>query len=356
MTTDKDLSQTIFFKNGRYNIYSGKLEPPSSKIFVTSTLPCNFDPKAICPLWRWFVEDVFNGDVESVNLLQEWFGYNQIFSNHMEQMMFLFGVPGSGKSTTVDVLQAMLGQDRCCAINVETFTNQFGLAPMVGKYAAIISESQAVRRAHAQKVLEKIKQITGQDTVSINPKYREQYDAKLFCKITYVGNELPRFDDEPGALFRRFNLLYYANNYFKAPNKPDRTLKTRLLRELPGIAMWSLEGLVRLLTNGDFTRPAASAEHIVDCKKLASPLQTMIEDWCEIKPEAYAPINDLYDLHRAIYQEEGLQPMSRTWFGRKLKNAYPDIYKGSKWNNGVRQMVYEGIKINDEAYHTFLRG
>lgn len=352
--TDKDLSQTVFFRNGRYNLYTGKLEPLTSKIFITSVLPCDFNPKAKCPLWRWFVEDVFNSDIESIALLQEWFGYNMIFSNHLEQMLFLFGVPGSGKSTTIDVLQTLLGPERCCAINVETFTNRFGLAPMVGKYAAIISESQTSCRSHAQKVLEKIKQITGQDTVSINPKYKEQYDAKLFCKITYVGNELPRFDDEPGALFRRFNLLYYANNYFKMPKTPDRTLKTRLLQELPGIAIWALEGLHRLLTNGDFTRPKVSSEHIDDCKKLASPLQTMVAEWCELKPEAFVPVNHVYDLHRAIYQEAGLQPMNRIWFGRKLKNAFPEIYKQDRQINGERCVVYVGMRINQEAYKTFL--
>jgi len=352
--TDKDLSQTVFFKNGRYNVLTDKIEPPTSKIFITSTLPYNFDPRAKCPIWRWFVNDVFNSDEESIALLQEWFGYNMIFSNHMEQMIFLFGVPGSGKSTTIDVLRAMLGPDRCCAINVETFTNQFGLAPMVGKYAAIISESQAVQRTHAQKVLEKIKQITGQDIVSIRRLYKEAFDAKLFCKITYVGNELPRFDDEPGALFRRFNLLYYANNYFKSPRIPDRTLKTKLLQELPGIALWALDGLQRLLTNGDFTRPSVSTEHIDDCKRLASPLQTMLTDWCELKPGAFVPVNDVYDLHRAIYQEAGIQPMNRIWFGRKMKDACSEVYKHDRKVNGVRCVVYEGMQINQEAYRIFL--
>jgi len=350
----KDLSFAVIFKNGIYDIYSDKISVPTSKIFATSTLPYIYDPRAKCPIWRWFVEDVFNSDVESVNLLQEWLGYNLIYSNHLEQMMFLFGVPGSGKSTTVTVLRELLGPDRWCAANIESFTNQFGLAPMVGKYAAIISESQATRRSHAQVALEKIKQITGGDAVNINPKYKTQYDVELFAKITYVGNELPRFDDEPQALFRRFNLLYYANNYFKDPRTPDRTLKNELIAEVPGIAIWALEGLRRLLTNGDFTAPQISVGHIADCKRLASPLQTMVEDWCVRKAGAVAPINDLFDLHVALFREEGLHPMSRTWFGRKLKNAFPDIGKGQRMISGERQAVYNGIEIKQESYRTFL--
>lgn len=351
---DKDLSFAVFFKNGIYDVAEDKIYPPTSKIFATSTLPYNFNPKAKCPIWRWFSNDIFNSDVESVNLLQEWFGYNLIYSNHLEQMMFLFGVPGSGKSTTVTVLRELLGPDRWCAANIESFTNQFGLAPMVGKYAAIISESQATRRSHAQVALEKIKQITGGDAVSINPKYKTQYDVELFVKITYVGNELPRFDDEPQALFRRFNLLYYANNYFKAPNTPDRKLKNKLVAEVPGIAQWSLEGLRRLLENGDFTRPQISSGHIEDCKKLASPLQTIIDDWCEQKSGVFVPINTVYDLHVAFFKEDGLHPMNRTWFGRKMKNAFPNITKGTRTINGETTAVYNGLEIKQEAYRIFL--
>ena len=352
--TDKNLSQTIFFENGSYDIFTDKLTAPTPKIFVTTTLPYNFSPKAKCPTWRWFVNDVFNGDIESINLLQEWLGYNLVHSNFMEQMMFLFGVPGSGKSTTVTVLRELLGPERWCAANIESFTNQFGLAPMVGKYAAIISESQATRRSHAQVALEKIKQITGGDAVSINPKYKTQYDVELFCKITYVGNELPRFDDEPQALFRRFNLLYYANNYFKDPRTPDRTLKNRLLKEIPGIALWAIDGLRRLLVDGDFTKPAISMGHIADCRKLASPLQTMVDDWCELKTGASVLANHVFDLHVALFKEEGLHPMSRVWFGRKLKNAFPDIKKGTKTINGEQCTVYVGMEIKPEAYKTFL--
>jgi len=345
-----DISKSVVFLNGIYDVLTDKMEPLTSEIFITSTLPHKYDTKAKCPVWLWFVNDIFNEDQECIQLLQEWFGYNLIANNYLQQMLFLYGVPGSGKSTTIDVLRNMLGPDRTATADVESFTSQFGLQPLIGKYAAIISESESTGRRQAKQALEKIKQITGGDTVKINQKYKEIVDVKLFCRITYASNDLPTFQDEPQALFRRFNLLYYGNHY----SKPDRSLGLKLAREVPGVINWSLEGLRRLLQQGDFTKPHASEQHIADCKALASPIRTMIDMWCEFDPAAEVPVGYLFDLHRAIAQENGEFSETRIGFGRKLLNAFPKIRRVQKRVNGERQYVYEGIQIVPEAYKNFL--
>lgn len=350
-----DLSRSVLFDGGLYHVLDDKFEPTTSEIFATTVLPYKYNPKTKCPQWEWFVQDVFNGDMQSVNLLQEWFGYNLIASNHMEQMLFLFGVPGSGKSTTIDVLQAVIGADRCCATNIDDFTNQFGLHLLVGKYAAFISEDQVIKRVQAQRALEKIKQITGEDNVRINRKYRDSIAAKLFCRITYAGNELPNFNDEAQAFFRRFNLLYYANNYCDRSPGPDRTLKQKLINEAQGIGNWALEGLRRLLKQGDFTHPRNAKEHIDAMRSLASPLRTMINEWCEFGND-YVESDTLYDLHRAVFDEAGVKPMSRTWFGVRFKNAYPKINKVRKTSGGKRYWAYEGLRVTPEAYERYLGG
>lgn len=346
-----DISKSVIFLNGIYDVIADKMEPLTSEVFITSTLPHRYEPKAKAPVWLWAVNDWFNSDQQCINLLQEWFGYNLIANNYLQQMLFLYGVPGSGKSTTIDTLRAMLGPDRSVAADVESFTSSFGMQPLIGKYAAIISESEATSRRQAKQALEKIKQITGGDTIKVNQKYKDTLDIKLFCRITYASNDLPAFQDEPQALFRRFNLLYYGNHYAK----PDRALGLKIAKEAPGIINWALEGLRRLLERGDFTKPTASEEHIVDCKALASPIRTMVNMWCEFDPKAEVPVNYLYELHQAVAQENGEQPDTRVSFGRKLSNAFPSqIRKVQKRVNGERVYVYEGICIVPEAYKNFL--
>lgn len=351
-----DVTRTIVFRNGLLDVDTGELRPLTPDIFVTSTLPYDYDPKAMCKLWRWFVREVFNGDQGCHDLLQEWFGYNLVASNHMQQMLFLFGVPGSGKSTTIDILTTVLGDERVCPLNIEDMTSRFGLEQLVGKYAAIITEDKAANRTDADKVLQKLKKITGQDMISVDRKYKEAVHVRFFSRFTYAGNELPKFHDEPQAMMRRFLLLFFPNNYYERDDGPDRTLGLRLRAEVQGIANWALEGLKRLLANGKFTEPSPSQEHLQDFRELSSPMSAMISAHCELgdSPEHWAPIDALFELHRAYYDEEGLTPMGSALFKSRIKTVVPHLERIRKRVAGEQVYAYRGIRIKRSAERRYL--
>ena len=358
-----DLTRSIVFRNGVYHVMEDRLEPLASDIFVTSTLPYDYNPNNECPLWLWFVYDIFDGDEECMALLQEWFGYNLIASNHMEQMMFLFGVPGSGKSTTADVLEALLGPDRYYSADIEQFTARFGFECLLGKYALIINDDSEVDRNKLNKILNRFKRITGQDTMNINRRYRKSINVKPTWRITYVGNTMPEFNDEPQALLRRINLLYFANSYYQQPEGPDRTLKCRLIKEAPGIAVWAIKGLKRLLENRIFTQPKTSIKHIQDFNLLINPLQAMVDECCEIcKTPAeslkYVTAREhLFELHKAWYEENNLKSLGKASFGMKFHNiGLSNVIKKQIMTQGERVTVYQGIKILPSAYKKYLGG
>ena len=357
-----DLTRSIVFRNGIYHVLENKFESLSPDIFITSTLPYDYNPNAQCNLWLWFVEDIFNGDEQCINLLQEWFGYNLIASNHMEQMLFLFGVPGSGKSTTIDVLEALLGPERYYAIDVEQFTARFGLECLVGKYALIINDDRETNKQNLNKLLNRLKRITGQDTMNINRKYRLSINIKPTWRITYAGNELPEFSDEPQALLRRLNLLYYANNYYKTKGGPDRTLKNRLVKEVQGIANWAIEGLWRLLENDYFTQPKSSIGHIREFNLFANPLRAMVNECCRIYTESFERIKHhavrewLFELHKVWYEENNLKSLGKVAFGMKFHNLGLPIQKKQIMRQGERIWIYEGIEILPGAFRKYLGG
>ena len=54
---------------------------------------------------------VFEGDGERKPLLQQWFEYNPTRDTRQHKFALLYGPPRSGKSTTLRVLNAMLGTE-----------------------------------------------------------------------------------------------------------------------------------------------------------------------------------------------------------------------------------------------------
>jgi P4 family phage/plasmid primase-like protien len=354
-----DLTRAVVFQNGILHVTEDRLSALSPDIFLTSTLPYEYRPGYKCPLWLWFVANVFNGDLECVALLQEWFGYNLIASNHMQSMMFFFGVPGSGKSTTGNVLRAVLGNQRSCAAGTENFTALFGKESLLNKYAAIMSESRGVNKADIDKLLQTWKAITGGDAISVARKYKGAVDARLFCRLTYIANEAIPFDDASQAMANRMNLLYFPNNYRK--NKPDWDLERKLKAEAPGIALWAIEGLKRLLSAGQFTHPKTSMDHLASLAELTNPIGTMVAECCQVHVgdeflQYRTSCNDLYDLWKVWCDDNHVRTsMTSVGFGMKFKTMEYPVVRRQVMEAKNRSYVYQGLEILPSAYERYLK-
>ena len=353
-----DLARAVVFNNGIYYVKERQLVPMTPDIFLTTTLPYNYDPHAVCKLWEWFVADIFNGDQECIDLLQEWMGYCMIASNHMQSMMFFFGVPGSGKSTVGRVIEALLGKARTTGANTNSFKDVFGPAALLNKYVAIMSESRDTNRGDIDKLLQTWKAITGGDTMSVRRLYKAAVDARLFCRLMYIANEVLPFDDASQAMAGRTNLLYFSNNY--RLNRPDRTLDSKLMTELPGIALWAIEGLRRLLENDEFTLPDASRRHLDGIAELTNPIGLMISECCKRYAGAeffqhQTNCNTLYEVWLAWCTATGTRSnLSRIAFGMKLQGLSHPLVRKRVMNVGKREYIYEGLQILPSAMEQYL--
>jgi putative DNA primase/helicase len=341
-----DLTRSIIFANGIYDLVTGNLSSLTPDVFVSSTLPYDFNPKAICPIFRDATDQIFNGDNESTALLLEWFGYNMIASNHMQSMMFFFGEPGGGKSTLAGVLHDLLGSDRCCGASTDNFTTLFGKEDLLNKYTAIMAETRGTKRDDIDKLLQMWKAITGGDVLSVPRKYRAAVNARLFCRLTYVANQVIPFDDAAHAMAERSNLLYFPNNFRK--KNPDRILDVKLRAETPGIALLAIEGLKQLLVNDRFTIPKVSEEHLNDAAVVSDPFGVFLTECTEASPTLEVFTEYLYDLWVAWSKRTGhyvLGGMSDTKFGIQLKRHIPIVRRERVMVNRRQQYKYYGIGI-----------
>ena len=328
-------------------------------MFLTNTLPYEYHPGHTCPKWEWFVGDIFEQDQECVNLLQEWFGYNLIASNHLQSMMFFFGVPGSGKSTTASILEALLGSARCCGANTNNFKNQFGPGVLLNKYAGIMSETRDTAKRDIDKLLQTWRAITDGDLLNIDRKYKAAVDARLFCRLTYVANDAIPLDDASQAMASRMNLLYFGKNYRK--HNPDRELLNKLKQELPGIALWSIEGLKRLLANDKFTVPEASKAHLAQIAQLTNPIGMMLTECCERHVGAAymtqtVPCGRLYDLWKAWCDVSRIKTnLTSVGFGMRLAHMDRPMTRKQIVEAGKRFYAYQGVSIRQEAMERYLK-
>jgi P4 family phage/plasmid primase-like protien len=346
-----DLTRAVIFQNGIYHVLDDTLEPLTPDVFLTSTLPYAYRPGHTCPESLGLIHEAFQGDDESINLLQEYAGYCLTADNSFESLLFLIGLPGSGKGTIVTMLEAMLGPARCGTFELADLTNRFSRARLLGRYLVTFSED-VVGRKDSGKILAALKRLTGNDSVNIEQKFKEGFDAKLFCRAIYSGNELPIFEDASRSLSRRLNILKFGH----VPDRPDHTLKRRLVHEAPGLAVWAMQGLRRLLENQKFTRPRSSEEFLRDAEKLSNPLGSSFEECLSFTPDGFAKKDDLFNLHVAVCTVEKMVPQARNIFFSRFRARYgaklSDIDKRGPVDPATQKRPWgiEGVSLLPEAY------
>src|SRR6516165_7424462 len=107
-----------------------------------------------------------------------------------------------------------------------------GLAPLISKRVAIISDARLAGRTDQHAIAERLLSISGEDTITVDRKFREARTGRLQTRFVILSNELPRLADASGALAGRFIVLVLVNSFY---GREDLGLFDRLIAELPGI-------------------------------------------------------------------------------------------------------------------------
>lgn len=353
-----DPRNLVIFRNGILDLESYmagtiRMIPTGLEFFNVTVAPYDFNSGAKCPGWLKFLGEIFQDDDERIRLLQEWFGYNMVSDSSMEKMMFLVGRPGSGKSTVVSTMRATVGPKNCGITTFKDLCSEFGLQPLVHKASIILPDAHIPTRGSAMQALERVKTIVGQDPVSVNRKFLTLLSGvQLPGRFTIVVNELPALPDSGRSLERRLLLIDFPETF---EGREDWLLKDRLVKEAPGIAVWALEGLRRLRTQGQFTTATSSKATMEEFRQILSPVSQFLDECCIVRKNKDTWITKAQMFHSwcAWCKEQGRQPGNNLRLGRLLAQN-PKIQATRKRLEGRQVTAYQNLQLTVEARDRYL--
>lgn len=342
--TDLSALEILPCRTANVHIPTGRIIPSTPALFTTSALDFDFNPNAPAPTeWLAFLRELWEGDDESIQLLQEWFGYCLIPDTSQQKMLLQVGPRRSGKGTIGRILTRLIGQANVIGPTTGSLAGQFGLQPLIGKSLAIVSDARFTGE-HVGTVVERLLCISGEDTLTVDRKFLGAVTLKLPTRMMFLTNELPRLNDASSALAGRFLILRLTRSFY---GEEDPTLTERLTRELPGILLWAMEGWVRLQERGRFVQPASSAEAIRDLEDLASPVGAFVRDYCHTLPGLRITTDQLYAAWQMWCQQEGRHAVgTKKIFGRDLAAAVSTVVPRRDTN---QKWFYDGISLTQEA-------
>ena len=337
----------VAFRNGLLDVSrllvgdDEAIRPHTAAWFSPTCLPYDHDPSADCPTWRRVIERNLSGDRERIDLWQEWTGYCLIPNTDRQKFLLAVGEGANGKSVALAALHAVLGTANVSAVPLERFGERFSLHATLGKLANIaaeVGELDRVAEGH-------LKQFTSGDPLEFERKYRDPLTAEPTARCVFSTNNLPRFADGSGGLWRRMILLPFNETIPEAERVRgmDKPKWWEASGELPGLFNWAVEGLRRLEERGEFTRPAVCDAALAEYRVASNPARTFLLDHYRAEPHGRAEKAAVYAAYKAWAVEGGYRPLSESNFAKEVLRTFPAATTERPRVAGRRVQVFAGV-------------
>jgi putative DNA primase/helicase len=318
-------------KNGVLRISTGELAKHQPGHYATSAVPYEYDPDAQPAIWNYFLQ---NNVTVAADFLQEFAGYALTTEMAHELAVWLFGPPGSGKSTFIAGLAAMLGHRAGILGLADLERSRFTLADLPGKTLVVASEQPSSYLASTNT----LNAIISGEPIQVERKYRDPFTVTPRAKVCWAMNELPRVADANSGLFRRVKVVTFPA---LAEEERDPKIKDAIEHEGAGILNWALRGLWRLKKRGHFEVPAGVLDATKQFRENNDVPALFIEDRCIRGVDFEMPAARLYREYKYWCEENGHRPQSSTRVAADWQRL------GFERKRTMSGTVYQGLKLDD---------
>jgi len=335
--------------NGLLDLATRALHPASADFFNVASSNVSYAPEAAAPhQFIEFLEQLFVGDLEAKEALQDWFGYLLSPDTSQQKILLMVGPKRSGKGTIGRVLKKLLGEQSVAGPTMSSLSERFGSESFISRPVAIIADARIGSSTNKSAIVERLLSISGEDQMTIDRKFASAWHGKLPTRFVIFTNELPALNDGAGALASRFIILKLTISFF---GKEDRGLADRLFDEMSGILNWAIDGYQRLQHRRRFFQPTSSQEALDEIELLGAPVLGFVRDYCELGPGYSVNADDLWTSYSHWAASQSMKaPSSKQWFGRNLRSAVAGLNSSKPVGaDGARETLYIGIRLAPKA-------
>ncbi|MFD3156703.1 phage/plasmid primase, P4 family [Haloimpatiens sp. FM7330] len=337
-------SNIINVKNGLYNILTGELKGHEHNFISTIQLDVKYNSDAKGSVFNKFLNDVVS-DKEFQLLLQEIAGYTMSTFNKAKKFFIIQGPRDCGKTTFLNLIMSIIGQEYLSHINLQHLNERFNKAELFGKIANIATELP-------DKGIEDvgfIKALVGQDPIQAEKKCKDPFAFVNKAKLIFACNNLPQnYGDKSDAFYNKMIIVRFERKF--NDQDIDVMLPEKLEKEKEYVFLWAMEGLRRLVNNGfKFTETNTTKELVVSYKLKSNNALAFVKDCCELNQNAQIGSTILYNNYKNYCTKNNYKAVSRNKFKEELENAYKDKIH-SKLITSKRISGYIGITLNKFTY------
>ena len=310
----------IAFKNGIYDLAADTLEPFSKDKIMTNLIHWNYNPDAYSEL----ADDVLNklacNDKKIRLLLEEVIGYTFYRRNELRKAFMLKGKRHNGKSTFLDMLAQLLGEDNVSALDLGDLSHEYKSAGLFGKLANLGDdiEDEFIPSAGT------FKKIVSGDRINANVKFAAPIEFNPYCKLIFSGNTIPRLGRgrDSDAIIDRLIIVPFNASFNKGTEGFTPFIKYQLRSEecMEYLVKIGIEGLKRVLAENAFTTTDSMDEALSEYAEALNPISTFFDEYGD--KLLNEPTKKCYRLYDTFCYENAMKPVSHIEFSKAVKEHY----------------------------------
>lgn len=336
---DADL---IAFKNGVLNIVTNEFTGFSPEYIITNKIPHNYVPDAESELLDRVMRKLACGDEILVKLLYQAVSYTFLRKNELRKSFILIGEKRNGKSTFLDMVQTLLGEENVSNLDLCEIGHQFRTAELNGKLANIgddINDEWIANTATFKKV------VSG-DVITAEKKGKDPFKLRSYAKFFFSANSLPRLGrgKDSSAVLDRLVIIPFDAKFSKQDADYDPFIKYKLREEsvIEALIAKSIPALREVLADQEFAQCDKVNDSLDEFEKSNNPILEFFEELDE-RDYLREAIKVVYHKYSMFCLSNNLQAMSALEFQKQMKRHFNLVVKTIEID-GKRTRVY----VNEE--------
>ncbi len=327
---------TIYFKNGDFDIISGKFTAKdNTKQYNHRMLPHDFVKPAGQPLalFNDFMSQYVKGDSDLAKQMIEVIGAVMVPTWVTRKAFFLVGTGGQGKSGFMDYVRRVIGQEKISDLPLSSIASNraFDKLPLVNKMGNFIDDLEKV----SSRENSIFKSIVAGGTINAEVKGGKSFSFKNEATIFANGNDIPQLNDRGSstAITDRMVIIELKNKIAKDLNKLNRVMQD----DVAAIGAYLGAVAMHKVWHKGLTETAASKETL----RQFELDQDSVARWLDEVPDFFNKGTVLVeDAYQQYSIHIGRYAVDKVPFGKALLKHRPDIIKSRKMVQGVRKAVY----------------
>ena len=312
----------IAFGNGILDLRDDSISVFDPSIVITNRINWNYRKDAYSEVVDKTLNKIACHDPQIRLLLEEVAGYCLFRRNELRKSFCLTGGARGGKSSYINLLGQMLGEDNITALDLKDMGDRFRTAELFGKLANLGDDI-------SEKFVDDVstfKKVVSGDKIVVERKGKDPFFFSNYAKLIFSANELPRLRDRSQAVIDRMIIIPFDAVFSKDDPDYDPFIsdKLRTKEALEYFIKIAVEGLKRVIKRKEFTRSAKVEKALRGYNEEINPILIFFDDVekDEFTRESAGYWYTQYCEHCVAY---GCVAMSRPAFTRQILQKYPDF-------------------------------